>query len=60
LRQPLEAIEQSALAEIDLVTKALGRLEAGTYGICTACGSASANKRLEAMPEAGLCISCAG
>jgi len=57
--EALDAVEQSALAEIELITKALGRLETGTYGTCTACGGAIAPKRLEAMPAAGLCIRCA-
>lgn len=57
--EALDAVEHSALAEIELITKALGRLEIGTYGTCTACGSAIAPKRLEAMPAAGLCIRCA-
>ena len=57
--EALDAVEQSALAEIELITKALGRLETGTYGTCTACGGAIAPKRLEAMPAAGSCIRCA-
>jgi len=57
--EALDAVEQSALAEIELITRALGRLEVGTYGTCTACGGAIAPKRLEAMPAAGLCIRCA-
>jgi DnaK suppressor protein len=57
--EALDAVEHSALAEIELVTRALGRLEIGTYGTCTACGKAIASKRLEAMPAAELCIRCA-
>ena len=57
--EALDAVEQSALAEIELITGALARLEIGTYGTCTACGGAIAPKRLEAMPAAGLCIRCA-
>ena len=57
--EALDAFEKSALAEIALITKALGRLEIGTYGICTACGGAIAPRRLEAMPAASLCICCA-
>lgn len=57
--EALDAVEQSALAEIALITNALGRLEIGTYGTCTACGGAIAPRRLEAMPAAGLCIRCA-
>lgn len=57
--QPLDAIEHSALAEIAATRLALARLDAGTYGICTACGNAILPARLEAMPSAALCIDCA-
>jgi len=41
------------------VEAALGRLEAGTYGTCETCGSAISEARLEAVPQARQCISCA-
>ena len=52
---------QSALVgrEIASVNRALLRIENGTYGECVRCGDAIAPKRLEARPEAALCISCA-
>jgi DnaK suppressor protein len=37
---------------------ALGRIEAGTYGVCVNCGALIAPERLEAMPWATLCIDC--
>ncbi|MGC1269585.1 MAG: TraR/DksA family transcriptional regulator [Croceibacterium sp.] len=57
-----EALEgQAALvsAEIASVTRALDRIADGTYGACTACGEQIAPGRLEARPEASLCITCA-
>lgn len=39
---------------------ALARLEAGTYGTCRACGRPIAAERLEAVPEADLCLACQG
>lgn len=42
------------------VERALAKLEAGTYGVCDACGEPIARPRLEAMPESVLCIRCAG
>lgn len=45
--------ERGLLAEIDA---ALGRIEAGTYGICTNCGRPISEERLEALPWASLCI----
>nr|WP_253942416.1 TraR/DksA C4-type zinc finger protein [Nocardioides sp. zg-1230] len=44
------------LAELDA---ALARVDAGTYGACEACGSAIGEARLEALPAARTCITCA-
>jgi len=44
---------EQVLGEID---RALQRIEDGTYGKCTACGSEIAAERLEAYPWASLCI----
>lgn len=53
---------QAALVarEIASVTRALERIAEGTYGECPKCGAAIAPGRLEARPEAALCIDCAG
>lgn len=45
--------------EIASVKRALTRIENGTYGQCVRCGEEIAAKRLEARPEAALCIECA-
>lgn len=52
---------QAALvsAEIASVTRALERIADGTYGQCSKCGADIAPGRLEARPEAALCIACA-
>jgi RNA polymerase-binding protein DksA len=57
-----EALEhQGALVEKEIasVKRALGRIEDGTYGTCVRCGEQIAPDRLEARPEAALCIDCA-
>ncbi len=41
------------LAEIDA---AFGRLDAGSYGTCTACGKRIPDERLQAVPWASLCL----
>ncbi len=41
------------------VERALEKLEDGTYGICDSCGDPVGEERLEAIPSATLCISCA-
>jgi RNA polymerase-binding protein DksA len=45
--------------EVASVKRALTRIENGTYGVCVRCGDEIATKRLEARPEAALCIECA-
>ena len=57
-----EALEhQAALVEREIgsVKRALARLQDGTYGTCVRCGVEIAPARLEARPEAALCINCA-
>jgi DnaK suppressor protein len=41
------------------VEEALARLRQGEYGRCEVCGGAIGAARLEAVPWAGRCISCA-
>ena len=45
--------------EIASVRRALTRIEGGTYGECVRCGEDIAPARLDARPEAALCIDCA-
>jgi RNA polymerase-binding transcription factor DksA len=45
--------------EIASVKRALARIEDGVYGECVRCGGEIAEARLEARPEAALCIDCA-
>jgi DnaK suppressor protein len=41
------------------VEAALKRLENGTYGICERCGKSIAQERLDVLPYATMCVSCA-
>jgi RNA polymerase-binding transcription factor DksA len=54
--QALAGTLTETLQEIDA---ALSKLEAGTYGACESCGNPVGDARLEAMPAARLCITCA-
>ena len=57
-----ESLEgQAALVtrEIASTKRALDRVEAGDYGYCVQCGEEISAGRLEARPEAALCINCA-
>lgn len=42
------------------VSEALGRIETGTYGMCTGCGEPIPIRRLAALPWASLCLNCQG
>lgn len=53
--QWLENDQKQRLAQIDQV---LARIAAGKYGVCEVCGKPIAPERLEAMPQATMCIGC--
>lgn len=38
--------------------RALGRIQAGTYGVCERCGNPVGKARLQAFPRAALCVTC--
>jgi DnaK suppressor protein len=38
--------------------RALGRIDAGTYGVCESCGKPIGKARLLAFPRATLCVEC--
>jgi RNA polymerase-binding transcription factor DksA len=45
-------------AELHAIDAALGRLEAGGYGICVSCGREIPEQRLLATPTVETCIDC--
>ena len=53
-----EAVLALARRQRSEVSDALLRLDKGTYGTCTDCGSAVPEGRLEARPEAARCVAC--
>lgn len=55
----LSAIGAESRHEIDLINKALHRLEENQYGECEECGNDIDELRLAAVPYADLCIGCA-
>jgi DnaK suppressor protein len=65
--QAVEAEEDEALLaqealivqKIAAVRAAIRRVDEGRYGICLTCGGKIAQARLDAIPEATVCISCA-
>jgi DnaK suppressor protein len=46
------------LRRIEEIDAALQRVAAGTYGVCTSCGSAIPAERLEFRPFAAGCVAC--
>jgi DnaK suppressor protein len=54
-----EGIEKAEIQEIKQIREALKRIDEGTYGICAECGAEIDPRRLQALPYATRCISCA-
>lgn len=52
------ALREAASRRVREVDAALARIDAGTFGRCTACGEPIAEARLDALPWAALCIDC--
>ncbi len=55
----LQAIGEADSHELAAIDAALRRLELGTYGLCTLCGTAIAAERLHALPHVEYCERCA-
>jgi DnaK suppressor protein len=54
----LAGIEDAHRAEALQINAALGRIAAGSYGICANCGCDIPAARLAVLPTATLCIAC--
>jgi RNA polymerase-binding transcription factor len=52
------ALTQNAQDLLDQGERALGRIDAGTYGVCESCGQPIGKARLLAFPRATLCMAC--
>ncbi|MFA5315868.1 MAG: TraR/DksA C4-type zinc finger protein [Dehalococcoidales bacterium] len=51
-------LQQRILDQLVEIDHALDKLEKGTYGFCDHCGEAIDPARLEALPQASLCLKC--
>ena len=58
-RSQSSAILAQSLQHVAEIDAAVGRMDAGTYGLCTNCGRDIALGRLQVRPQAAHCISCA-
>ena len=54
-RLALEKRVRDSLADVE---HALNKFEEGSYGLCDACGQHIDPARLEALPQASLCLNC--
>ncbi len=52
------AVEKQVRDHLAEVEHALDKFEKGTYGLCDSCGQPIATDRLEALPQASLCVNC--
>jgi len=62
--QAVERLAQTSAAralwtKLQDVVRALAKLDDGTYGVCDACGGPIEPERLEAIPWATRCLTCA-
>jgi RNA polymerase-binding transcription factor DksA len=53
------ALSASARQSVEEIERALERMDRGRYGLCERCSKRIAPARLEALPQAALCIECA-
>lgn len=53
-----QAVTRNSADLLQQVDSALGRLDAGNYGVCERCGGQIGARRLEALPYATLCVNC--
>ena len=52
------ALEKQIRDQLVEVEHALHKFEKETYGLCDSCGQPIAPDRLEALPQASLCVNC--
>lgn len=58
-RGEVEALVGTLRDTLNDIDDALAKFDDGTYGRCEECGNPISEARLEAMPAARLCITCA-
>ena len=52
------ALEKRIKGQLVDIEHALRKFKEGTYGLCDMCGKPIAPERLEALPQASLCMNC--
>ena len=51
-------LEKRVREQLAAVEHALAKYDEGTYGLCDSCGEPIGPERLEALPQASLCLNC--
>jgi RNA polymerase-binding transcription factor len=59
LADVLASMDDRSKAEIVAIDRALALIDSGDYGICEDCGEDIPVARLEALPTAAMCVTCA-
>lgn len=54
----LDRLSDACLTDMGRIEMALGRMLAGTYGLCLACHRPIEKGRLDILPEAEFCVEC--
>lgn len=57
-RDSTRILLEATRATVESAEEALARVEGGTYGRCVSCGKAIPAERLEAIPDADMCVEC--
>jgi len=57
-RSHIETLRAQLLGRLRAVDEAVARLDSGTYGVCESCSGPIGEARLEALPDATLCVAC--
>lgn len=57
-RAHIEALKAQLTARLAGLDAAIARMDAGHYGMCESCGNPIGEARLEALPDATLCVAC--
>ena len=55
----IDALGNSARAELASINKALSRIDSGEYFECEECGEPISKERLGSIPHTSLCVKCA-
>jgi RNA polymerase-binding transcription factor DksA len=54
----VDSLDGAVTSELQAITQAISRLDAGRYGVCATCGKEIGTRRLQAVPYADQCQSC--